>query len=80
MWAKASDSSSGFSSKKRVNLSPFTKDFRGEEQHNECLTNFLQSRNSLQTNVKIVNVSDQSNATYHRMTGPALFAKKRHQF
>ena len=82
MWAKASDSSSGFSSKKRVNLSPFTKDFRGEEQHNECLTNFLQpsQEGGLQTNVKIVNVSDQSNATYHRMTGPALFAKKRHQF
>ena len=62
---KLVESSSGFSSKKRVNLSPFTKDFRGEEQHNECLTNFLQPSQEgvLQTNVKVLNVSAQSNAT-----------------
>ncbi|KAK7071542.1 hypothetical protein SK128_024168, partial [Halocaridina rubra] len=32
--------SSGFPSK-RINLSPFTKDFRGGEQLNESITHFL---------------------------------------
>ena len=27
--------------KPRINLSPFTKDFRGEEQYNESMTNFF---------------------------------------
>ena len=34
---------SGFSSNPRINLSPFTKDFRGEEQYNESIDEFLQS-------------------------------------
>ena len=33
---------SGFPSE-RINLSPFTKDFRGGEQHNECQSIFLSS-------------------------------------
>ena len=33
------DTNSGFSSP-RINLSPFTKDFRGEEQYNESISIF----------------------------------------
>ena len=32
---------SGFSSNPRINLSPFTKDFRGEEHYNESIDLFL---------------------------------------
>ena len=31
------EDNSGFSSNPRINLSPFTKDFRGEEHYNESI-------------------------------------------
>ena len=37
---------SGFSSNPRINLSPFTKDFRGEEHYNESIDLFFVSHNS----------------------------------
>ena len=42
---------SGFSSH-RINLSPFTKDFRGEEQYNESIIIFVVSLDSSGTKIR----------------------------
>jgi len=42
---------SGFSSP-RINLSPFTKDFRGEEQYNESIIIFVVSLDSSGTKMR----------------------------
>jgi len=45
---------SGFSSYPRINLSPFTKDFRGEEHYNESIDLFLTPSNEGNTKQNII--------------------------
>ncbi|KAK7077726.1 hypothetical protein SK128_024702, partial [Halocaridina rubra] len=49
-WDAEKICSSGFPSK-RINLSPFTKDFRGGEQLNESITHFLLEAYSSRPNI-----------------------------